>query len=565
MDADRTRIPLSNRRQTPTKLLRGQFTPRRVSLFKPVNIGLMAELAADKFGRSVPIYLDRPFEWDAQTRVEFDYIEYAELVRKLSAALKNAGVKKRDRVAIVKSPGYDVQAFAWAAARIGAIPAPLSPGLDPKVINVLLERLQPRVLVTDPAVAKYIQLDPAKLPSCAVIGIGAVDGATPLDELWDCQIIPEPDVVGDREPMLITHTSSTTGVSKLCEASAATITFSALRESIFPFGHSGGELVASAVSHTHLAAAAQQLALFSRGTPVLGIGRPDDDTVLELFERYRPTIVITHPNEFMRWERLVDHQSHPFASIRIFFSTFDAMHPRTIRRLLNASERRWPIWVNCYGSTETGALTVAPITRNAANKSLASSARSIGWELPGARVRIVDPKTGMPVESGAAGMIQAKSSAQSLSFIGTPEKYAERRHGNWLDTGDWGRRGRWHRIEILDRIADRIDGVSSCLEIEDRLLDLIPDAEEIVVIVGNSGKPIPVISMTEGTEFDEIKWHAAGPVTSGLGQPVLVPSGSLPRTATVKTKRFLLSEMARNDSFDNPGSLDGDILLRDGA
>ena len=73
MDADRTLIPLSNRRQTPTKLLRGQFTSKRVSLFKPVNIGLMAELAADKFGR-VPIYLDRPFEWDAQTRVEFDYM-----------------------------------------------------------------------------------------------------------------------------------------------------------------------------------------------------------------------------------------------------------------------------------------------------------------------------------------------------------------------------------------------------------------------------------------------------------------------------------------------------------
>jgi len=335
--ARRAPVPLADRRTGLARLLRGQVDPKRVSLLKPINVGLMAELAAEKHGR-VPIYLDQPFTWDPQKRVELDFVECAVLIEQFSAVLKQAGVTKRDRVVILKTPNYDIQSLAWAAARIGAVPALLSARLDPDIINILLERIDARFIITDPAVAERVGLDAARLKALNCTAIAPIDGGIPVEDLWGGPI-PSPNPGRNDEPMMITHTSSTTGVSKLAEASATGVGFSAFMESVFPSLHSREDLFASVISHVHVRAAVTQQAAFSRGTPLLGIASHDDDTIVDLFSRYRPTLVEGHPNAYVGWEKLVDHPSKPFASIRTFMNTFDAIHPRTIRTLLEASER----------------------------------------------------------------------------------------------------------------------------------------------------------------------------------------------------------------------------------
>lgn len=552
---------------TPFKVLRGQFDPRRVSLLKPVNIGVMADRAAEKFGRSASIYLDRPFTWDPEQRRTIDYVEYAELVDRLSAALRAAGATKGDRVAIIKSRGYDVQAFVWAAARIGAVPAPISPGLDSKIVPVLLERLDPRVVVTDAATAAHAGIALGRLCAgqCTVIGIDAVDGAVPLTSVWD-EPTSAPAPVRDNEAMLVTHTSSTTGVPKLVVTTAASVTFSALMESAFPFAHSRDEMYANAISHVHVAGAAQQMCAFSRGTPVLGIGQTDPATIAVLFARYRPTIVEAHPNDFVRWESLADHPDEPFANVRIFFNTFDAIHPRTMRRLLNASRRKHPVWIDCYGSSETQVLTVAPFTRRSVNSRRHLRARAIGWTVPGVKVRIVDPDTQEPrVDQTEPGLIQVKTRARALAFVATPNKFTERQHGQWFDTGDWGRRGRWGQLELLDRVADRIDGVESCLTIEDALLDRIPNASEVVIVPDERGRPVPVVCMRDGDSLSIDKWATISAGIPQLSLPFLVMEAELPRTATVKARRYLLSQMVSSGAAADARTLTPDLVLREGA
>lgn len=561
----RTSIPRSERRVTAAQLLRGTVKPRvPVSVRRPLNVGLVAELAAERYGR-VPIYLDEPFLWDPRQRVELDYVEYANLVNQFSAVLKQAGVKPWNRVVVLKSPNYDIQALASATARIGAIPALLSARLDPDIINVLLERIQPRFIITDPEVAAYARLDAERLRALGCRAIASIDGGIPLEDLWGGPI-PPPTPLKDDEPMMITHTSSTTGVSKLGEASAKGVSFTAWVEAVVPFGHSSHELFASAISHVHVRAACAQLALFSRGTPVLGIGKPTSETILRLFGQYRPTIVEAHPNEFVGWERLIDDPSDPFASIRIFFSTFDAIHPRTVRKLLNASKRRYPVWIQAYGMTETQVLTVRVKTRRAAQRQTIEGSRGVGWPAPGARVRIADPATGRRLASQRdVGMIQASTPARALSFVGTPEKFSSRRHGKWFDTGDLGRRDRFGELQVLDRVADHIEGVESCLWIEDVLLDRIQDAEEIVVVPDDRGRPIPVICMRDGTTLDEDTWRAAASGITGLGPPFEVKTSDLQRTATVKARRYLLTEMIRNRDSGGSEAVDPGIVLREGA
>ncbi|KAA0017029.1 AMP-binding protein [Antrihabitans cavernicola] len=566
MNHPRATPTLLDRRTTPLKLVRGQFQ-RRVPLFKPVNVGVIAELAANKFGRTVPIYLDEPFSWDPEHRDTLDYVDYANLVERLSAAFKAAGAERWDRIAIVKSRSYDIQAFVWAAARIGAIPAPLSAGLDPAVLNVLLERLQPRILITDSETARYAGLDTDRFRalSCVAIGIDQVEGAISIEELWDAPT-PAPSPLKDDEPMVITHTSSTTGVSKLVEASATGVSFTALMESIFPFGHSHDELLANSISHAHIAATTEQLAAFSRGTPLLGIGKPDEATILRLFARHRPTIALAHPNDFMDWEALVDDPAKPFASVRVFFNTFDAMHSRTIRRLLNASERKFPFWVDIYGMTETQALTASFFTRRSLGRRGNPDSRGNGWPLPGVRVRIADPMNGgRRRHQSEPGMIQAKTRANALSFVGTPEKYSQRRHGRWFDTGDWGRRGRWGQLKLLDRVADRIDGVESCIAIEDILLDRIPDAREVVIVPDGDGRPVPVVCMRDGTSLSSSTWRRVSADLPSLEYPFIIDWVELERTATAKARRFVLSEMIKNGGSMDIGQISSTVALRDGA
>jgi acyl-coenzyme A synthetase/AMP-(fatty) acid ligase/thioredoxin reductase len=553
------------RRIGPVKLFRGQFHRERVSLRKPVNAGVMAELAAERFGRSVPIHLDRPFAWDPDRRLQLDYVELANLVEQMSAVLKAAGVGKWDRVAIVKTPNYDSQTLAWAAARIGAIPALLSARLDPDILNILLDRLGAKVVVTDPEVAAYAGLDKARLRALSCTAIADAADGIPVADLWGGPV-PAPSPLKDDEPMLITHTSSTTGVSKLGEASAASVTFAALRESIFPFVHNPDELFASVISHVHVRAAVTQMASLSRGTPILGIGNPDDETIVRLFSRFRPTIVEAHPNAFMGWEQLADHPSRPFGSLRVFFNTFDAIHPRTVRRMLASSDRAFPVWLQCYGMTETSVVSVRGYTRRSAERLGSRDSRSVGWEVPGVYARIADPQSGRRRRNQhEAGMIQVKTPGRVLSFVGTPDKFSERRHGKWFDTGDWGRRGRWHQLEVLDRVADRIEGVESCLLIEDMLLDRIPDAEEVVVVPDEHGKPAAVVCMRDGKPLSDEAWRAASADIGGLGSPVVVAPDELQRTATAKSRRYLLSERIKSANNGRSDPIRPEILLRDGA
>jgi fatty acid CoA ligase FadD22 len=564
--AVRSVYTLADRKTDPLRLATGMLTPRRVPLRKPVNVGVMAQLAADKFGRSGQIFLDRPFSWDAKHRVELDYVDVAELIEQYSAALAEIGVRRWDRVAIIKTPNYDVQSMAWAAARIGAIPAPLSAKLDPGIANILLERLQPRVIVTDADVAREIGINAARGKALGSRIIAPIPGGTPFEELSNARV-PSPAPLRDDEPMMITHTSSTTGISKLGETCARAVTFSAFREAIFPLVHAPSELFASTISHVHVRGAVTQMASMARGTPVLGIGQPDKAAFLELMQRYRPTIIECHPNAFVEWERLTDHESRPFASVRVFFNTFDAIHPRTISRLLAASERQRPLWLQCYGMTEVQGVSIRAYTRDTLRELDQPGSRSVGIEVPGVRARIADPQTGRRrLRQSEPGMIQVKSPARILSFVGTPEKFSDRRHGKWFDTGDWGRRGPWGRLEVLDRVADRIEGVESCLRIEDVLLARLPNAEEVVVVDDGTGRPVPVICLRNGRGIDPAQWRVVSDGLGALGDPVVIRVDSLRRTATAKPRRYLLTQLIKNGQLDMPqGANDPVAMLREGA
>ncbi len=69
----------------------------------------------------------------------------------------------------------------------------------------------------------------------------------------------------------------------------------------------------------------------------------------------------------------------PFASVKVFSSTFDAIHPATMSRLLKSSTRRGALFFQIYGQSEVGPAVGRAYFRPFAHKA---NGRCVGWAMP---------------------------------------------------------------------------------------------------------------------------------------------------------------------------------------
>jgi acyl-coenzyme A synthetase/AMP-(fatty) acid ligase len=543
------------------KALQPLLGPRiPIGLRQPVSPGIVPQLAAEKFG-AVPIWLDRPLDVDPGGGTDLDYVRLATLVEELSGALADAGVSAWDRVAINKSPNYDVLLVAAAAARIGAIPVLISTHLSKGAIGVLLSRLHSPYVVADQATVDASGVPGDQWLALSQRLIGPVEGGTPWDDLRGAPV-PGASPRKEEEPVFVTHTGGTTGVPKLIEQSVAgasqVVNVEARR---WPFGYSPEETLGAYLTWVHARALYHMTAFLSRGASLVALTDPACDNVARMFGAHRPTIVESHPNTYMQWDELCDHADEPFGNVRVYYNSFDAMHPRTIRRLLGASKRRMPLYIQGYGMSETGVITLRFYSRGSARRlgRRGLGSRNVGWPLPfNDSVRVVDAETQRERPRGESGMIQVKTKSRAIGFVDQPAKYWGRRHGNWFDTGDIGRAGPWGTLELLDREVDRIEGVESCILIEDVLFDRIPALREVVIVADDEGRPVPIVC-TQGDEpLDRGAWEAATAGLPPLGEPVQVSESEVPRTESAKARRFLIAERTA-------GGDETIVALRDGA
>lgn len=154
------------------------------------------------------------------------------------------------------------------------------------------------------------------------------------------------------------------------------------------------DVVATCLTTAHARTLSGLATIFAVGAPHLAMVDPCPDAAAALFTRHRPTLVETFPIVFAHWEQLAEHPDQPLARVRIFLSTFDAAHPRTVRRLLGASRRRLPVYARAYAQSELGAIAISFRTRHAAT---GSDARDVDWPaLALTRVRLVDPARADP-------------------------------------------------------------------------------------------------------------------------------------------------------------------------
>ncbi|GGL61571.1 putative fatty-acid-CoA ligase FadD [Streptomyces fumigatiscleroticus] len=508
-------------------------------------MGVLFDQCAEH-GVATRVHLDRPFDLAPGGRTEYTVAGLARLVEDAAGRLAAAGARRGDRVAIVKENHWDYDLLACAAVRLGAVPAQLSAELPPQTLAVLLRRLRPALLVTTTAVLERCRRaghDPAQAAGTALALDGPAPGVLGPDDVRG-HTAPRPRRRPDDAPLVIHHTSGTTGVPKLVVHSTRTIIGKLARLEAVRYPHIGvrrDDVLANASAFAHgrtFCWTASVLCLAPRSLTILS--RPDADSADVLLRARPPTVVEALPAVYVRLRPLTGRLDNAFRDVRLFISTYDAVHPPTLRAYLHASARRGAVWMQGWGQTETGPLTFRFHTRRSTGPpGSRAGTRNLGRPVPvRTRLRVVDPDTLRPVPRGSPGLLLARTSARALGYLGESERWDAKHVGRWWSTGDLGIHHRDGTVELLDREVDHAPRLS-CLRTEDLLEDRLPQALEVVVLARPDGPPLPVVVTADGT-LDPERWRRAVAGLPPLQPPTALTWPELPRTGTGKVRRGAL-------------------------
>nr|WP_245981823.1 class I adenylate-forming enzyme family protein [Streptomyces reniochalinae] len=507
---------------------------------KPHDMGVLFDECAAR-GVATRFHLDRPFDIGTEEATSYTVPELATLVRRAAGWFAAAGAGPSDRVAIVKPNHWDYDVLACAAVRVGAVPAQLSAQLPHQWLVTLLRRLRPALLVTTAALWEALRAaEPPGLAHAVLLLDGSAPGALGLADVAGIPA-PAPHLRHDDEPLVINHTSGTTGVPKLVAHSTRTIIGKLARFETVRYPRIGvrrDDTLVNANAFAHgrtFCWTASALCLDPAEIAILTT--QDPDVADPLLRAHPPTLVEALPSAYVRFQPLTARLDNPFRRVRLFISTYDAMHPPTLRAYLRATAHRAPLWMQGWGQTETGPLTFRFHTRRSVAHT--SEARGVGRPVPGkTRLRVVDPDTFRTLGRGQAGLVLARTSACATGYVGENERWAAKRHGAWWNTGDLGRLRGDGSVELLDREVDHTPGLS-CLRTEDLLEDRLPEAAECVLLSPSGRAPLPVVVTQDGL-LDRAAWDRAVRDLPPLGEPVALTWDQVPRTGTGKVRRTAL-------------------------
>ncbi|MEX1656955.1 class I adenylate-forming enzyme family protein [Streptomyces pseudovenezuelae] len=510
-----------------------------------LHIGLLPEMAA-AVNPSTPIVLDHDLGVLPEAGRRLTVAQYADHVDDLAARLWAAGVRPDERVVIYKTANADHWMLAAAVSRIGAVVVNLSPALDPATVGVLLGRVDMPTLLTDGDKLDLLAEVPlADLTRRVITSAGDRPGAVSLAELAGAPRV-KPVVRPIDKVAVITHTSGTTGIPKLVVHTPRTQGIRLVPQWRLLSLMRKKETVAIHVPFVHSRmVAAMSLALLKQ-YPVLLMRETDPAVVADQFLTHRPALIEALPNSLMEWERLAEDPRMPFASVKVFSSTFDAIHPGTMSKLLKASNRPGALFFQIYGQSEVGPAVGRAYFRHSAHKA---NGRCVGWAMPmgAARVRVVSRDGKRPTAQNP-GRIEVAWPGLAKTYFGEQERYDGNRKGEWWGTGDVGYFTRFGCLHMLDREVDMIPGVRSSLEIEDVVLSKLSELSELVVVQGPNSEPVPVICTADDEPLDLDRWRTAVADFPQLADPVQIPQAELPRTATLKVQRLALARRFEEQS-----------------
>ncbi|ATY11644.1 o-succinylbenzoate--CoA ligase [Amycolatopsis sp. AA4] len=404
----------------------------------------------------------------AETGERITYADLERRVARRAATLRELGVRKGDRVALLglNSTGYLETLFA--AAWLGAITLPINFRLTAPEIEYLLDDARPAVVVHDDT---FAALAKAASGTRTLVNIG---------ELGRTEDRVEPEPTGADEVAVLMYTSGTTGRPK-----GAMLTHGNLEANAINVLTSGEGILPSDVTLTvaplfHIGGLALfTLPLLYAGGTVVVAGKFDPQETLALLQREKITVHFMVPAMWAAMTQVPDFDSYDLSRLR-YLLCGGAPCPLPV---IEFYEGKGLTFVEGFGMTE-----LSPAALVLESAFVRSRAGSVGRPFLHVEARIVDERDD-DVPAGTVGELVLRGPNVFAGYWGLPEASAETMRGGWFHSGDLARRDADGFVTLVDRKKDMIiSGGENVYPIEvEQVLHRHPDIADVAVI----GAPDP--------------------------------------------------------------------------
>jgi acyl-CoA synthetase (AMP-forming)/AMP-acid ligase II len=379
----------------------------------------------------------------------FTWAQWRARILRLTGALRAAGVRAGDRLAVLDLNHLATIELTFAASALGAATVPVNFRLSPGQIRYILEDSRPVILFYGAQFADVAAAAGADIlvPRRVVIS---------NDEYEPFLAAGQPDEgdnPGPDDVCLVMYTSGTTGRPKGAQLTHRGVNaHSKANDTAMSLGTDAVILVAMPLFHVGGSSYAQ-----------VGI------------HAGARTILLREPVPAALFGAIASGATHTFVVPAVIHGVLAAGEQATaafgalksiaygaapmplpmLRKALDA----WPRTelVQVYGMTElTG---VATLLTNEAHRDDAHPERlaSAGLPIPGVAVRIVDPVTLDDVKQGDIGEIWCRSDQAMRGYLNRPEATAEAKTADgWIRSGDMGRMDDAGFTYVMDRLKDMI-------------------------------------------------------------------------------------------------------------
>ncbi len=395
---------------------------------------------------------------------------FHDMTARSANALRAAGLRPGDRVAVQASKSPEMLALYAATVAAGLVFLPLNTAYTPEELAYFLSDCAPGLLLVDPdradICAPLAERHGARLET---LGPGGSFDALAATQSTD--FTPAPRAGDDLAALL--YTSGTTGRPKgamltqknlLSNARALVDAWRFTRDDVL--------LHALPIFHTHgLFVATNTVAL--AGASMLFHPRFDLDQIIAALPR--ASVMMGVPTFYTRLLQDSRLDRDLAAHMRLFISGSAPLLAETHR---DWQARTGHAILERYGMTETNMLTSNPYEG-------ARRAGTVGQPLPGVELRIAAPDTGTPLPQGETGMIEVRGASVFKGYWQMPEKTAEEfRADGFFMTGDLGRIDGDGYLHISGRAKDLVisGGYNIYPKEVELLLDEMPGVLESAVI-----------------------------------------------------------------------------------
>ncbi|KGF70926.1 malonyl-CoA synthase [Hoeflea sp. BAL378] len=474
----------------------------------------------------------------------FTYGDVEDVSGRFANVLLGLGVRPGDRVAVQVPKSIEAIMLYLAVVRAGAVFLPLNTGYTPAEIEYFLGNATPRIFVCDPGKrADYEALTES-------LGIGLETMGVWQDHETSAGSIPDAglaaptafDTVARAEDDLaaILYTSGTTGRSKGAMLTHANLLSNAQTlVDVWHFTSDDVLLHALPIFHTHGLFVATNVILSAGASLIFLPGFSAEAIVANISDA---TCLMGVPTFYTR---LLDEPAFNRDLVRHMRLFVSGSAPLLAETHVQFEGRTGHRILERYGMTETNMNTSNPYDGE-------RRAGTVGFPLPGVKLRIADAETGKPLPQGEIGIIEVKGPNVFAGYWEMPEKTKEEfRDDGFFITGDVGVVDADGYVQIVGRSKDLI--ISGGYNIYPKELELLLDEEDGVLESAVIGVPhadfgegvVAVVVPKPGARLDEAAiLENIKPRIARFKQPRrVIVVDELPRNTMGKVQKNLLRDV----------------------